>query len=341
MESSSFITCTVCGRHVPSANMALHQARGCTLARREQQEASDSDDGVLVEPPEEEIQVETVEESENAPEEVLGTAESPIDLFSPSQRQGISSYPSANASASRHDSRDTSWTCAVCTLSNAAADSRCQACETPRGQTSYQPRAPPPSQAPSAPREPRPPAATRQNPTVPLHHRFSQTTTTAAAGAALGMALTLAGAIWSGRPASTPRILQGAVTGAVGATLWREVVVATNDEYDNALLRAYLSQLDPHQRYVNIDNMSYEELLQRFGDGSSRHRGATREQLDRLTVRKVEESRQAETCSICLANFEQDQDEVELPCGHVFHRPCATAWLQTNASCPLCKRQLE
>ncbi|PRQ50814.1 putative transcription factor C2H2 family [Rosa chinensis] len=45
-------------------------------------------------------------------------------------------------------------------------------------------------------------------------------------------------------------------------------------------------------------------------------------------------------CSICLANY-SDNDEVrELTCSHVFHVECVDRWLKINASCPLCKSEV-
>merc|ERR1712007_388672 len=39
-------------------------------------------------------------------------------------------------------------------------------------------------------------------------------------------------------------------------------------------------------------------------------------------------------CMICLSDFEEDDDVVQLPCKHVFHVECAGAWLRRNKGCP-------
>lgn len=41
------------------------------------------------------------------------------------------------------------------------------------------------------------------------------------------------------------------------------------------------------------------------------------------------------TCPICLEDFEENDDAVQLPCEHVFHRQCAREWLVRSNFCPL------
>ncbi|XP_050384726.1 E3 ubiquitin-protein ligase At1g63170 [Argentina anserina] len=45
-------------------------------------------------------------------------------------------------------------------------------------------------------------------------------------------------------------------------------------------------------------------------------------------------------CSICLANYSDNDDLRELTCLHVFHVECVDKWLKINASCPLCKSEV-
>jgi Ring finger domain len=47
-----------------------------------------------------------------------------------------------------------------------------------------------------------------------------------------------------------------------------------------------------------------------------------------------------ENCSICLCNFENNQQMKTLPCKHVFHPKCVDAWLIEHLSCPLCVRKI-
>lgn len=44
-----------------------------------------------------------------------------------------------------------------------------------------------------------------------------------------------------------------------------------------------------------------------------------------------------ETCSVCLAAFEDDDIAATLPCSHHFHNDCITKWLsECRSACPLC-----
>lgn len=49
-----------------------------------------------------------------------------------------------------------------------------------------------------------------------------------------------------------------------------------------------------------------------------------------------------DSCTICLQKYFEGEKLVDFPChnGHYFHPKCLTGWLNTNPSCPLCKKQL-
>jgi len=45
-------------------------------------------------------------------------------------------------------------------------------------------------------------------------------------------------------------------------------------------------------------------------------------------------------CSICIDNFEEDNQCLLLKCGHIFHKTCLKSWEETahNAWCPVCRK---
>ncbi|KAK8797396.1 hypothetical protein WA158_004604 [Blastocystis sp. Blastoise] len=46
-------------------------------------------------------------------------------------------------------------------------------------------------------------------------------------------------------------------------------------------------------------------------------------------------------CSICYGSVARDVYNLEMPCGHVFHRHCLVKWLEKGHTCPLCRFNLE
>ncbi|KAJ3273711.1 hypothetical protein HDV01_003990 [Terramyces sp. JEL0728] len=47
------------------------------------------------------------------------------------------------------------------------------------------------------------------------------------------------------------------------------------------------------------------------------------------------------TCSICLCEYENDDNLRQLGCKHHFHQSCIDEWLHLNAKCPLCVQNIE
>jgi hypothetical protein len=48
----------------------------------------------------------------------------------------------------------------------------------------------------------------------------------------------------------------------------------------------------------------------------------------------------ADTCTICLREFEAGVLLRRLPCLHSFHQPCIDAWMASNNTCPVCSHVL-
>jgi hypothetical protein len=100
------------------------------------------------------------------------------------------------------------------------------------------------------------------------------------------------------------------------------------------------------QGFENAHQMTYEELLERFGVGTE-HRSASQETIDALPLTKLTDSalqkltENQKTCNICLEDFKQGQEMRKLSCSHAFHKECIDKWLLQVASCPICKREIE
>ena len=46
-------------------------------------------------------------------------------------------------------------------------------------------------------------------------------------------------------------------------------------------------------------------------------------------------------CMVCLEPFKRHDQIGKLMCTHIFHKDCIYQWLKTNATCPLCREDVE
>jgi len=93
-----------------------------------------------------------------------------------------------------------------------------------------------------------------------------------------------------------------------------------------------------------VDGMSYDELLQTFGDGSD-NLGASESDIHSLPTAQIRDPTQdlpvdQRQCSICLEDFAAGDVRKTLPCLHGFHEDCANKWLRSNGCCPICKHKV-
>ena len=103
-------------------------------------------------------------------------------------------------------------------------------------------------------------------------------------------------------------------------------------------------------RLLNIDNLSYEDLLSLFGNGNENY-GATVTDISLLPVVTVtkddvinskavdDDNNNKYCCSICLEHYQIGEQKKILPCFHNFHENCVDQWLTRNGSCPICKHR--
>ncbi|KGL89560.1 E3 ubiquitin-protein ligase Praja-2, partial [Charadrius vociferus] len=77
-------------------------------------------------------------------------------------------------------------------------------------------------------------------------------------------------------------------------------------------------------------------------DGEQACPPATKETIDHLTqiVVTADHEGQEQCCTICCSEYVKGEIVTELPCHHLFHKPCVTLWLQKSGTCPVCRHVL-
>ncbi|XP_052797995.1 E3 ubiquitin-protein ligase Arkadia-like [Mya arenaria] len=98
---------------------------------------------------------------------------------------------------------------------------------------------------------------------------------------------------------------------------------------------------------------TYEELLHLEERLGNVNRGASQDVIEQYTLphkyKKVkiinedeeDDSNHMEKCTICLSEFENDEDVRRLPFMHLFHIVCVDQWLGMNKKCPICRVDIE
>jgi len=67
--------------------------------------------------------------------------------------------------------------------------------------------------------------------------------------------------------------------------------------------------------------------------------GVPRRVIDNLPIQQYKQGcmpAENASCSICLNDYEDDDELRTLPCKHLFHSKCIDRWLANHSTCPLC-----
>ncbi|NXA95321.1 PJA2 ligase, partial [Melanocharis versteri] len=77
-------------------------------------------------------------------------------------------------------------------------------------------------------------------------------------------------------------------------------------------------------------------------DVEQTHPPATKETIDCLPqiIITGDYHGQEQCCTICCSEYVEGEIITELPCRHLFHKPCVTLWLQRSGTCPVCRHVL-
>ncbi|KAJ3670676.1 hypothetical protein LUZ60_008102 [Juncus effusus] len=114
--------------------------------------------------------------------------------------------------------------------------------------------------------------------------------------------------------------------------------------YSTRMLFGGMSFIDRHRDWrLDVDNMSYEELLELEDKIGYVSTGLSKEEISR----KIEpffnpsihfsSSETERKCTICQEEYEENEEMGKLECGHIYHLYCIKQWLSHKNSCPVCK----
>ena len=120
----------------------------------------------------------------------------------------------------------------------------------------------------------------------------------------------------------------------------------SNDDLDNKI-NEIADELDDGELEMdqsigmdqpNVDEMTYEQLLELEEQIGSVSNGLTEEEIKNLKHDKFIKNKYLEDkCIICQYNFIELESIVGLPCKHSFHFNCLKPWIDKQHYCPLCK----
>ena len=93
------------------------------------------------------------------------------------------------------------------------------------------------------------------------------------------------------------------------------------------------------RRNVDLDFFNRPRLEEPFKAEEKENKKEVKELLNILPKSKIEKNNNLK-CVICLSNFKIKDNEVTLPCLHMFHFNCIKKWLYEKRCCPLCKSEI-
>ncbi|XP_018119922.1 E3 ubiquitin-protein ligase Praja-2 isoform X2 [Xenopus laevis] len=104
----------------------------------------------------------------------------------------------------------------------------------------------------------------------------------------------------------------------------------------------FLTYMALEERLAQAMETALAHLESLAVDMEQAHPPATKESIDclRQVIVGEDHNSQEQCCAICCSEYIKGEILTELPCHHLFHKPCVTIWLQKSATCPVCRHVL-
>ena len=93
---------------------------------------------------------------------------------------------------------------------------------------------------------------------------------------------------------------------------------------------------------IDVDNMTYEELLELENKIGYVKKGVSIEQKLSLKIEKYSQNKfDCKECVICKELLKENEFIRILNCSHIVHINCIDEWFKDNKICPICKKDVE
>ncbi|KAL4309213.1 hypothetical protein GQ457_01G001300 [Hibiscus cannabinus] len=89
-----------------------------------------------------------------------------------------------------------------------------------------------------------------------------------------------------------------------------------------------------------------EQLIQQLAENDPNRYGtppASKSAIEALPSVKITKSHlnsEFNQCAICMDEFEEGTQVMQMPCKHLYHKDCLFPWLELHNSCPVCRHEL-
>ncbi|KAE8703096.1 RNF181 protein [Hibiscus syriacus] len=107
---------------------------------------------------------------------------------------------------------------------------------------------------------------------------------------------------------------------------------------------------DPFRLPANIGDYfigpGLEQLIQQLAENDPNRYGsppASKSAMDDLPSVKITKNHlnsEFNQCAVCMDEFEEGSQAMQMPCKHLYHKDCLFPWLELHNSCPVCRHEL-
>lgn len=118
-------------------------------------------------------------------------------------------------------------------------------------------------------------------------------------------------------------------------------------------MEAFFDSIFSHRAFMQMNRKAFshsEDLKQIIqilmeSEPKGSRKGASLEGLNRINegkfIQRILEEGQPDQCTICLSNFEENENLGTLGCQHCYHLPCIKIWAVQYPYCPLCMKEIK